>query len=85
MRRAPNAKAGLLLGHFAGQLDDFERLAARLGRLTVDVRRLGDDPRGPARPKSEALVVRGLALTRDALALDQRLMRLQGPLSGMVG
>jgi hypothetical protein len=82
-RRAPNAKAGLLLGHFAGQVDDFERLAARLGRVTVDIRRMGDDPRGPARPKSEALVVRGLNLTRDALALDQRLMRLQGPLAGM--
>jgi hypothetical protein len=85
VRRAPNPKAGLLLGHFAGQVEDFERLAARLGRLTVDVRRMGDDPRGPARSKSEALVVRGLHLTRDALALDQRLMKLQGPLAGMVG
>jgi len=85
IRRAPNPKAGLLLGHFAGQVADFERLAARLGRLTVDVRRMGDDPRGPARSKSEALVVRGLNLTRDALALDQRLTKLQGPLAGMVG
>jgi len=84
-RRAPNPKAGLLLGHFAGQVHDVARLAARLGRLTVEVRRLGDDPRGPARSKSEALVVRGLALARDALVQDQRLTKLQGPLAGMVG
>jgi hypothetical protein len=48
------------------------------------VRRLGDDPRGPARSQSEALTNRGLSMTREALAVDQRLARLQSPLSGMV-
>lgn len=82
-RRPPNPKAALLLDEFAGFVDDLARLAARLGRLMVDVRRLGDDPRGPTRSQSEALVVRGLTLTRDALAVDHRMMRLQGPLAGM--
>ena len=80
----PNPKAGLLLDDFAEQLDDLRRLAVRLARLAADLRRLGDDPRGPARPQSEALAERGLSMTRDALAIDRRLARLQGPLAGMV-
>jgi hypothetical protein len=79
-----NPKAGLLLDDFAGQLDDLRRLTGRLARLTADLRRLGDDPRGPTRPQSEALTERGLSMTRDALAIDRRLARLQGPLAGMV-
>ena len=82
--RLPNPKAHLLLGDFADGVADLARLASRVGRLTADVRRLGDDPRGPARPQSEALTNRGLSMTREALAVDHRLARLQGPLSGMV-
>jgi len=82
--RPLNPKAGLLLDDFASQVDDLGRLAGRLGRLIIDLRRLGDDPRGPARPQSEALTERGLGMTREALAVDRRLARLQGPLAGML-
>jgi hypothetical protein len=82
--RPPNPKARLLLDDFAGGVDDLARLSSRVGRIVSDLRRLGDDPRGPARPQSEALANRGLSMTREALAVDQRLARLQGPLSGMV-
>jgi hypothetical protein len=82
--RPPNPKARLLLDDFAAGVDDLARLTNRIGRLTADLRRLGDDPRGPARSQSEALTNRGLGLTREALAVDHRLARLQGPLSGMV-
>ena len=81
--RPQNPKARLLLDDFAGQVDELGRLAGRLGRLLTDLHRLGDNPSGPARPQSEALVERGHALTRDALAVDRRLVRLQGPLAGM--
>jgi hypothetical protein len=86
--RAPgrplNPKAGLLLDDLAGQVDDLGRLSGRISRLTADLRRLGDDPRGPARSQADVLTERGLTKTRDALALDRRLSRLQGPLAGMV-
>jgi hypothetical protein len=86
--RAPgrplNPKAGLLLDDLAGQVDELGRLSGRISRLTADLRRLGDDPRGPARSQADALTERGLTMTRDALALDRRLSRLQGPLAGMV-
>lgn len=86
--RAPgrplNPKAGLFLDDFAGQVDELGRLANRVSRLTADLRRLGDDPRGPARSQADALTERGLTMTRDALAVDRRLARLQGPLAGMV-
>lgn len=82
--RPPNPKARLLLDDFAGGVDDLARLTSRVGRLTADVRRLGDDPRGPSRSQSEALTNRGLSTTREALAVDHRLARLQGLLAGMV-
>jgi hypothetical protein len=82
--RFPNPKARLLLDEFAGGVDDLARGASRVGRLTADLRRLGDDPRGPARSQSEALTNRGLGMTREALAVDHRLARLQGILAGMV-
>jgi hypothetical protein len=81
--RPVNPKAGLLLDDLAGQVDELGRLVGRLARLMTDLHRLGDDPRGPARPRAEALVERGLGLTREALAADRRLARLQGPLAGM--
>jgi hypothetical protein len=82
-KRPGNPKAGLMLDDLAGQVDALGRLIGRLGRLLTDLHRLGDDPRGPARSQAEALVERSLALTREALALDRRLARLQGPLAGM--
>jgi len=82
--RPANPKARLLLDDFDGGVSDLARLANRVGRLTADVRRLGDDPRGPARSHSEALTNRGLSMTREALAVDHRLARLQGLLAGMV-
>jgi hypothetical protein len=81
--RPLNPKARLMLDDLAGQVDDLGRLVGRLGRILTDLHRLGSDPRGPARPRAEALTERGLGLTREALALDRRLARLQGPLSGM--
>jgi hypothetical protein len=78
-----NPKARLMLDDFAGNVDSLARLASRIDRLTADLRRLGDDPSGPARSQSEALVERGLAMTREALSVDGRLARLQGPLAGM--
>jgi hypothetical protein len=81
--RPVNPKARLLLDDLAGQVDDLGKLVGRLGRALTDLHRLGDDPRGAARPQAEALTERGLGLTREALALDRRLARLQGPLSGM--
>lgn len=82
--RPLNPKAGLMLDDYAGQVDDLRRLSGRISRLTADLRRLGDDPRGPARSQAEAHAERGLTMTRDALAIDRRLARLQGPLTGMV-
>ena len=82
--RLPNPKAHLLLDEFAAGVDDLARLTSRVGRLTVDIRRLGDDPRGPARSQSEAFTNRGLSMTREALSVDHRLARLQGILAGMV-
>ena len=82
--RPSNPKARLLLDDFDGGVSDLTRLASRVGRLTADVRRLGDDPRGPARSHSEALTNRGLSMTREALTVDHRLARLQGLLAGMV-
>lgn len=82
--RPANPKAHLLLDDFAAGVADLARLASRVGRLTADVRRLGDDPRGPARSRSEAFTNRGLSMTREALAVDHRLARLQGLLAGMV-
>jgi hypothetical protein len=82
--RPLNPKAGLLLDDLANQVDELGRLSGRISRLTADLRRLGDDPRGPARSQADALTERGLTMTRDALALDRRLSRLQGPLAGMV-
>jgi hypothetical protein len=82
--RSPNPKASLMLDDFAGQVDELGRLANRIARLTADLRRLGDDPRGPARSQADTLTERGLTMTRDALAIDRRLARLQGPLAGMV-
>jgi hypothetical protein len=82
--RPVNPKAGLMLDDLAGQVDDLGRLVGRLGRALTDLHRLGDVPRGPARSQAEALVERGLGLTREALAVDRRLARLQGPLAGMV-
>jgi hypothetical protein len=82
--RLPNPKARLLLDDFVGGVDDLARLTSRVSRLTADVRRLGDDPHGPARSQSEALANRGLGMTREALAVDHRLARLQGILAGMV-
>jgi hypothetical protein len=86
--RAPgrhlNPKAGLLLDDVAGQVDDLGRLSGRISRLTADLRRLGDDPRGPVRSQADILTERGLTMTRDALAIDRRLARLLGPLAGMV-
>lgn len=82
--RPSNPKAHLLLNDFAGGVNDLVRLGSRVGRIVADLRRIGDDPRGPARSQSEALVNRGLGMTREALAVDQRLARLQGPLAGMV-
>lgn len=82
--RPVNPKAGLMLDDLAGQVNDLGRLVGRLGRTLTDLHRLGDDPSGPARPQAEALVERGLGMTREALAADRRLARLQGPLSGMV-
>jgi hypothetical protein len=81
--RPVNPKARLMLDDLAGQVDDLGRLVGRLGRVLTDLHRLGSDPRGPARPQAEALTERGLGLTREALALDRRLARLQGPLAGM--
>jgi hypothetical protein len=81
---SPNPKARLLLDDFAGGVDELTRLTGRVGRLTADLRRLGDDPNGPARSHSEALTNRGLTMTREALAVDRRLARLQGILAGMV-
>ena len=72
-----------MLDDFAGNVDTLARLASRIDRLSADLRRLGDDPSGPARSQSEALVERGLAMTREALTVDGRLARLQGPLAGM--
>jgi hypothetical protein len=79
-----NPKARLFLDDFASNLDGLGRLTSRIERLAADLRRLGDDPRGPARMQSEALTERGLTLTREALAIDGRLARIQGPLAGMV-
>jgi hypothetical protein len=81
--RPQNPKARLMLDDFAGNVDTLARLASRIDRLSADLRRLGDDPSGPARSQSEALVERGLAMTREALTVDGRLARLQGPLAGM--
>ena len=82
--RPLNPKARLLLDDFAGGVDDLARLSSRVSRIVSDLRRIGDDPRGPARSQSEALANRGLSLTREALAVDHRLVRLQGLLAGMV-
>ena len=82
--RPPNPKARLLLDDFAGGVDDLARLTSRVSRLAADLRRLGDDPHGPARSQSEALANRGLSMTREALVVDHRLARLQGILAGMV-
>jgi len=82
--RPSNPKAHLLLDEFAGGVNDLARLSSRIGRVVADLRRIGDDPRGPARSQSEALTNRGLSMTREALAVDHRLARLQGPLAGMV-
>jgi hypothetical protein len=82
-KRPGNPKAGLMLDDLSGQVDELRRLVGRLGRLLTDLHRLGDEPRGPARSQAEALVERGLGLTRESLALDRRLARLQGPLAGM--
>ena len=83
MGRQPNPKAHLLLDDFADGVNDLARASSRLSRLIVDLRRIGDDPRGPARSQSEALTNRGLALAREGLMVDRKLAPLQGILSGM--
>jgi hypothetical protein len=82
--RLPNPKAHLLLDDFADGVNDLARLNGRVGRIVADLRRIGDDPRGPARSQSEALTNRGLAMAREALTVDRRLAALQGNLAGMV-
>jgi hypothetical protein len=81
--RPQNPKARLMLDDFAGNVDALGRLASRIDRVAADLRRLGDDPSGPARSQSESLTERGLTMTREALAIDGRLARLQGLLAGM--
>lgn len=84
--RVPSSpRARLLLDELSRGADDLARLDGRLDRVAAELRRLGAEPRGPARSHAAALLDRGTALARDALELDRRLARLQGTLAGMLG